>query len=235
MRPNDHEGQSDPGTPRHRRRASDAPLRVLLVDDHTLFRTGLRNLLEERGLDVIEARSGELAADMVQSQAPDVVLMDLHMPGMSGVEATRRVTQLAPSARVVMLTVSAEHQDVLDAILAGACGYLLKDTPPEDIERSIRAAADGTSWVSPRVAALLLERVREAGERPPDDPALARLSERESEILRLIAEGHDNTEIGRRLFISSKTVKNHVSNILTKLQLENRIQAAVYAVRRGLA
>jgi DNA-binding NarL/FixJ family response regulator len=231
----DDERQRETGTPRRGRRAGDAPLRVLLVDDHTLFRTGLRNLLEERGFEVLEARSGELAVGLVGNAVPDVVLMDLHMPGMSGVEATRRVAQTAPTSRVLMLTVSGDQDDVVDAILAGACGYLIKDASIADIESSIRAAADGTSWVSPRVASVLLERVREAGERPTHDPATAELSDREREILRLIAEGCDNAEIGRRLSISPKTVKNHVSSLLAKLQMENRIQAAVYAVRRGLA
>jgi DNA-binding NarL/FixJ family response regulator len=235
MGPND-ERQGEPGTPGHGRRASDAPLRVLLVDDHTLFRAGLRNLLQERGLDVIEARSGELAAELVVNMTPDVVLMDLHMPGISGVEATRRITHVAPTTRVVILTVSADEDDVVDAVLAGACGYLLKDAPTDEIERSIRAATGGESWVSPRVAAVLLGRLREPDRRDPaHDPALAELTDREQEILRLIAEGYDNADIGSRLFISPKTVKNHVSSILAKLQMENRIQAAVYAVRRGLA
>jgi DNA-binding NarL/FixJ family response regulator len=234
MAPND-ERQRETGTPRHGRRASDAPLRVLLVDDHTLFRTGLRNLLEERGFEVLEARSGELAVDLVASAVPDVVLMDRHMPGMSGVEATRRVVQVAPTSRVLILTVSADQEDIVDAILAGACGYLIKDAPVAEIESSIHAAADGTSWVSPRVAEVLLERVRAAGERPARAAVVAELTDREREILRLIAEGCDNAEIGRRLYISPKTVKNHVSSLLAKLQMENRIQAAVYAVRQGLA
>jgi DNA-binding NarL/FixJ family response regulator len=231
----DDERQRETGTPHRGRRTGDAPLRVLLVDDHTLFRTGLRNLLEDRGFEVIEARSGELAVGVVAGSVPDVVLMDLHMPGMSGVEATRRVARAAPTSRVLMLTVSGDQEDIVDAILAGACGYLIKDASVADIESSIRAAADGASWVSPRVASVLLERVREAGERPAHDPALVQLSDREREILRLIAEGCDNAEIGRRLYISPKTVKNHVSSLLAKLQMENRIQAAVYAVRRGLA
>jgi len=151
------------------------------------------------------------------------------------VEATRRVVQVAPTSRVLILTVSADQEDIVDAILAGACGYLIKDAPVAEIESSIHAAADGTSWVSPRVAEVLLERVRAAGERPSRDPVVAELTDREREILRLIAEGCDNAEIGRRLYISPKTVKNHVSSLLAKLQMENRIQAAVYAVRQGLA
>jgi DNA-binding NarL/FixJ family response regulator len=213
----------------------DDALQILLVDDHTLFRTGLRHMLVEHGFDVVEARNGELAVQLAAKIVPDVVLMDLHMPVMSGVEATRRITGAEPSTRVVMLTVSADHQDVVDAVLAGACGYLLKDAPMEEIVASVRAAASGASWVSPRVAGLLLERVREAGESPEHGPVGAELTEREREILRLVAEGKDNTEIAEQLVLSPKTVKNHVSSILAKLQMENRIQAAVYAVRRGLA
>jgi|SRR5919206_1012593 DNA-binding NarL/FixJ family response regulator len=217
------------------RPGEDDALQVLLVDDHTLFRTGMRHMLEEQGFAVVEARNGELAVETAANVVPDVVLMDLHMPGMSGVAATRRITEAEPSARIVMLTVSADEQDVLDAVLAGACGYLLKDAPVGEVVASVRAAAAGASWVSPRVAALLLERVRRAGHAVERQPGAAELTQREREILRLIAEGRDNTEIAAQLFLSTKTVKNHVSSILAKLQMENRIQAAVYAVRRGLA
>jgi DNA-binding NarL/FixJ family response regulator len=217
------------------RSGEDDALQVLLVDDHTLFRTGLRHMLEEHGFAVVEARNGEIAVETAAKVVPDVVLMDLHMPGMPGVEATRSITAAEPSARVVMLTVSADEQDVLDAVLAGACGYLLKDAPVEEVVASVRAAAAGAAWVSPRVAALLLERVRRTGHAVERHAGGAELTEREREILRLIAEGHDNTEIAERLFLSTKTVKNHVSSILAKLQMANRIQAAVYAVRRGLA
>ena len=206
---------------------------MLLVDDHTLFRTGLRNLLQDEGFDVVEARSGEQAVEAAAALAPNAVLMDLNMPGISGVEATRRVKEAAPATPVVMLTVSADEQDVVDAVLAGACGYLLKDAALEEIVGSIRAAVDGASWVSPRVATALLDRVREANERAPL-AAPAKLTDREIEILRLIAEGKDNAEIGAALYISPRTVKNHISSLLTKLQIENRIQAAVYAVRNGL-
>jgi DNA-binding NarL/FixJ family response regulator len=214
--------------------AESAQLRVLLVDDHTLFRSGLRNLLQDEGFDVVEARSGEQAVESAPTLAPDAVLMDLNMPGISGVEATRRIKELAPATPIVMLTVSADEQDVVDAVLAGASGYLLKDASLEEIVGSIQAAVGGASWVSPRVAAALLERVREAAERAPAQEPVAHLTDRETQILRLIAEGKDNAEIGRELFISPRTVKNHISSLLAKLQIENRIQAAVYAVRRGL-
>ena len=221
------EEQHDPG-------GADGPLRVLVVDDHTLFRSGLRNLLEDEGFEVAEARSGQLALQAAAVRAPDVVLMDLNMPGMSGVEATRRIKELSPATPVVMLTVSADDRDVVDAVRAGACGYLLKDAAIEEIVAGIRAVASGESWVAPRVAGTLLARVREASEPPADAMPAADLTEREQQILRLIAEGKDNAEIGDELYISPRTVKNHVSSLLAKLQIENRIQAAVYAVRRGL-
>jgi DNA-binding NarL/FixJ family response regulator len=209
-------------------------LHVLLVDDHTFFRAGLRNLLVDEGFEVSEARSGAQAIDVVAGRAPDVVVMDLHMPGMSGIETTRRLMEVAPEVRVVMLTVSAAQDEIIGAVLAGACGYLLKDAPIEEIVGSLRAAAAGASWASPNVAAVLFERVRAGGEQEPQDDALAALSEREREILRLLADGRDNAEIGRELYISPSTVKNHISAILSKLGVHNRIQAAVYAVRRGL-
>jgi DNA-binding NarL/FixJ family response regulator len=209
-------------------------LRVLLVDDHTFFRAGLRNLLLDEGFEVSEARSGAQALDLVVGRAPDVVLMDLHMPGMSGIDTTRRLLEVAPQARVVMLTVSAAQDEIVGAVLAGACGYLLKDAPIEEVIASVRAAAAGASWASPNVAAVLFERVRAGGEPEPQDDAVAALTDRERDILRLLAEGRDNAEIGRELYISSSTVKNHISAILSKLGVHNRIQAAVYAVRRGL-
>jgi DNA-binding NarL/FixJ family response regulator len=212
----------------------DRGLRVLLVDDHTLFRSGLRNLLMDEGFDVVEARNGEQAVEAATTLAPDVVIMDLNMPGISGVEATRRIKQAAPATPVVVLTVSADEDDVVEAVLAGASGYLLKDASLEEIVGCIHAAMANESWVSPRVASTLLDRVREANERAPAAAPEVKLTERETEILRLIAEGKDNAEIGALLYISPRTVKNHISRLLTKLQMENRIHAAVYAVRSGL-
>jgi DNA-binding NarL/FixJ family response regulator len=209
-------------------------LRVMLVDDHDLFRTGLRNLLEEQGVHIVaEAPDGSSALGLVRELAPDVVVMDLNMPGMNGIEATREIVRLAPLTRVVVLTISDQDDDVMDAILAGACGYLLKDSSIQDLMQGIRAASIGESLISPHIAAKVLQRLRASGIETETGVG-AELSDRETEVLRLIANGKDNAEIAQELHISPKTVKNHISNILMKLQIENRIQAAVYAVRRGL-
>ena len=211
-------------------------LRVLLVDDHDLFRTGLRNLLEEQTVQVVgEAADGAQAIRMVRELAPDVVVMDLNMPGMTGVEATRQVTTLAPLTRVVVLTISDQDDDVMNAILAGACGYLMKDSSIQDLMQGIRAAAVGESLISPHIAAKVLQRLRATGTSEQDAATIrAELSDREIEVLKLIANGKDNANIAAELHISPKTVKNHISNILMKLQIDNRIQAAVYAVRSGI-
>ena len=211
-------------------------LRVLLVDDHDLFRTGLKNLLEEQGVQVVgEAPNGQTALRLAPELVPDVVIMDLNMPGLSGVETTRHLTGIAPLARVVVLTISVDDEDVMDAVMAGACGYLLKDASIEDLLTGIRAAAAGESLISPQIASKVLQRLRSQGK--SEDAAAtirAELSDREVEVLKLIANGKDNAQIASELFISPKTVKNHISNILMKLQIDNRIQAAVYAVRSGI-
>jgi DNA-binding NarL/FixJ family response regulator len=212
-------------------------LRLLIVDDHDLFRTGLRNVLEERGMSVAaEATSGEDAVEAATRLAPDVVLMDLRMPGMGGLEATRRITAAAPRTRVLVLTVSDSDSDVIEAILAGACGYLVKDSSLDDLVRGIELAARGEAAISPSVATKVLDRVR-ATTPDPEYAVLitSELSQREIEVLKLLAHGQDNIQIGRELVISPKTVKNHISSILAKLQVENRIQAALYAIRAGIA
>ncbi|HLX19809.1 MAG TPA: response regulator transcription factor [Gaiellaceae bacterium] len=211
-------------------------LRVLIADDHDLFRTGLRNLLEEQGVQIVgEAGSGVEAVRFVREAAPDVVIMDLNMPGMGGVEATRHIASVAPLTRVVVLTISDEDADVMDAILAGACGYLLKDSSIDELMAGIRAAWRGESLISPTIAAKVLQRVRATSAQPEIAAAIrSELSDREIEVLKLIANGKDNALIAAELHISPKTVKNHISNILMKLQIDNRIQAAVYAVRSGI-
>lgn len=219
-------------------RAAKQPdeVRVLLVDDHDLFRTGLKTLLEEQGLDVVgEAANGQSALRLVGELAPDVVVMDLKMPGISGVETTHQIGSIAPRTRVLMLTISADDADVIDAVMAGACGYLLKDASIQQLIAGIRAAASGESLISPQIASKLLQRLRAQGVRDSAAETIrAELSDRELDVLKLIANGKDNAQIARELFISPKTVKNHISNILMKLQIENRIQAAVYAVRSGI-
>jgi DNA-binding NarL/FixJ family response regulator len=211
-------------------------LRVLLVDDHDLFRTGLRNLLEEQGVNVVgEAENGETAIRLAADLAPDVVIMDLNMPGAGGVETTRRLSSLAPLSRVVVLTISADDDDVMNAVMAGACGYLLKDSSIQELIAGIRAASEGESLISPQIAAKVLQRLRaQSKDADGAETIRAELSDRELQVLKLIANGKDNAQIARELFISPKTVKNHISNILMKLQIENRIQAAVYAVRSGI-
>jgi DNA-binding NarL/FixJ family response regulator len=211
-------------------------LRVLVVDDHDLFRTGLRNLLEEEGVNVVgEAENGETAIRLASDLTPDVVIMDLNMPGAGGVETTRRLSSLAPLSRVVVLTISADDDDVMNAVMAGACGYLLKDSSIQELIAGIRAASEGESLISPQIAAKVLQRLRaQSKDADAAEVIRAELSDRELEVLKLIANGKDNAQIARELFISPKTVKNHISNILMKLQIENRIQAAVYAVRSGI-
>jgi DNA-binding NarL/FixJ family response regulator len=213
-----------------------ADVRVLIVDDHDLFRSGLRNLLEDEGVHVVgEATAGQEALNIVRDIAPDVVVMDLNMPGMGGVEATRHISTIAPLTRVVMLTISDQDNDVIDAILAGACGYLLKDSSIQELIAGIRAASRGESLISPTIASKVLQRVRASSTQPAIETTIrAELSEREIEVLKLIANGKDNAMIAGELHISPKTVKNHISNILMKLQIDNRIQAAVYAVRSGI-
>jgi DNA-binding NarL/FixJ family response regulator len=210
--------------------------RVLLVDDHDLFRTGLRNLLEEQGILIVgEADSGTEALKKIREVAPDVVVMDLNMPGISGVEATRQIAMVAPLTRVLVLTISDQDADVMDAILAGACGYLLKDSSIQDLMTGIRAAAAGESLVSPAIASKVLQSLRATGSSHHEAELIrSELSDREIQVLKLIANGKDNAHIAAELHISPKTVKNHISNILMKLQIDNRIQAAVYAVRSGL-
>jgi NarL family two-component system response regulator LiaR len=209
---------------------------VVLVDDHDLFRAGLRNLLEEQGVRVVaEASTGREALRHVRELAPEVVLMDLNMPDMGGVEATREIARIAPLTRVVVLTISDRDGDILEAILAGACGYLLKDSSIGELLRGISAAAVGESLISPQIAAKMLRELRAASPVFKDAERLrSSLTERELDVLRLIASGKDNAVIAAELHISAKTVKNHISSILMKLHIENRIQAAVYAVRSGI-
>jgi DNA-binding NarL/FixJ family response regulator len=211
-----------------------APITVVVIDDHVLFRTGLRELLEQAEIRVVgEASTAEAGLEVIERQAPDVAIVDLNLPRMSGQNAIRQIATIAPRTQVLVLTISADEADVTDAVLAGACGYLLKDASVGDIASGVRAAAVGESMVSPRMAKTLLDQLRqhESGEVRPH---VENLSTREKEVLRLVVEGKDNATIAQELFISPYTVKNHISNILLKLHVENRLQAAVRAVRDSL-
>jgi DNA-binding NarL/FixJ family response regulator len=212
----------------------EGPPSVLVVDDHELFRRGLVGLLEERGIPIAgEAGAATEAIRRASDVDPAVVLMDLNMPGMSGIEATQRLAAAVPLARVVVLTVATDDQHVANALLAGACGYLLKDAPIEQIVEGIRAAARGEALISPRVAARLLRRLWEPRQIEPELPG-AELTRRELEVLELLARGLDNHQIADVMCLSLHTIKNHVSSIFIKLQVENRIQAAVRAIRGGI-
>ena len=205
-----------------------------MVDDHELFRRGLIGLLEERWIEV--AGEAALAADAIRLAAEIgqcVVLMDLSMPGMSGIEAIQRLAAAAPLARALALTVLADDQHVIEALLAGACGYVVKDATIDEIVEGIRAASRGESMISPRIASRLVHRLREP-ETVEATLTGRELTPREMEVLELLARGLDNSEIAGVLYLSQHTVKNHVSSILIKLQVENRVQAAVRAVRSGM-
>ena len=209
---------------------------VLIVDDHDGFRTGLKDILSESGFNVVgDAADGETALTLVESLAPEVVLMDLQLPRISGLEATRRIAVSSPTTAVLMLTVSANDGDVVEALAGGASGYLVKGTSPETVAAGIYAAARGESLMSVEVASKVFARLRNGGASPlADDVPITFLSPREIDILRLLASGKQNHEIARELVISPFTVRNHISALLQKLHLHNRTQAAVYAIRHGL-
>jgi two-component system, NarL family, response regulator LiaR len=212
-------------------------VRLLVVDDHDVFRTGLASLLSaEDGLEVVgQASGGRMGVRLAAELDPEVVLMDMRMPDISGPEATRQILDRDPDARVLALTVASEDADVSAALQAGACGFLAKDTPIDNLVVAIHAAASGAAWLSPRAAEVVLGRIRAPAPVPePESDRLAQLSEREVAVLRLIASGMENAEIAAALNISPRTAKNHVSNILSKLGLPSRVQAAVYAVRQGV-
>jgi len=214
--------------------ADDGDIKVLLVDDHAVVREGLRTYLDlEERLEIVgEASNGREAVDKVRVLRPDVVLMDLLMPEMDGITATKAIKEVAPEVKVIVLTSFQDDEHILPAIEAGATGYLLKDVSAPELVKAIEGAFEGQAQLHPEVARKLMEQVRQPRRRhePSDD-----LTPRERDVLGLIASGMSNKEIARELVMTERTVKGHVSNILGKLGLQDRTQAALYAVRHGLA
>ena len=208
---------------------------VFVVDDHGFFRAGMRSVLGEHGFPVVgEAPSGEAALPLIERRQPDVVVMDLSMPGMSGAETTREIMRRSPSTTVLVVTVSTGEAEVLEALEAGAAGYLLKDSHPAELIGAIETAVNGDTPLSPRIAKLVVQRARMAPTGQAATVTAADLTEREFEVLRLLADGLDNRQIGEALYLSPTTVKRHVSTIVVKLGVSNRVQAAIWAVRAGL-
>jgi len=207
---------------------------VLIVDDHKVVRQGVRAFMDTQpDISVVgEAGIGEEAITLAAEHAPDVVIVDLVMPGMDGVEVTRRVKQASPRTQVIVLTSYHQDEHIFPAIRAGALSYLLKDVGPAELADAVRKAADGEAVLHPRVAARVVQELHGARQDIPNP--FTELSDREFEVLRLIADGLNNAEIAETLVISEKTVKSHVSNILNKLHLADRTQAAVYAWREGV-
>jgi two-component system NarL family response regulator len=214
---------------------SGEPIGVLVVDDQELFRRGLVMVLSgDDGIDIVgEASDGDAALELVSSSAPDVVLLDIFMPGRSGIETCAAIKDVSPSTRIIMLTASDEESHLYEAIKSGASGYLLKDSSIDQVEQAIRLVADGQSLISPSMATKLLDEFKQlaTGEQSLPSP---QLTNRELEVLRLVARGHNNRQVAGQLFISENTVKNHVRNILEKLQLHSRMEAVMYAVRERL-
>jgi NarL family two-component system response regulator LiaR len=217
-----------------RRQAMDDSIRVLIVDDHAIVREGLRGLLAAApGMTVAgEAADGIEAVAQAQKLAPDVILMDLVMPRKDGIEAIEEIKEIQPLARILVLTSFADDDRVFPAIKAGALGYLLKDSSPRDLLEAIRDVHRGESFLHPAIARKLVRELSQPQDLPP---AAEPLTEREVEVLELVAHGLSNEAIAGRLFLSERTVRGHVSHILAKLHLANRTQAALYALREGLA
>ncbi len=217
------------------------PIRVLIADDHALFRRGLEMVLQgEPGLELVgQASDGQEAVKLAGEVVPDVVLMDIRMPKMTGIEAARKMKEVAPSAKIVILTISDEDDDLFEAIRAGASGYLLKDIPLDELAGSVRAVHGGQSLINPSMAGKLLTEFatlakRDTEEEEAQHVAPPKLTDREMEVLKLVARGMNNRDIAKELFISENTVKNHVRNILEKLQIHSRMEAVMIAVRQKL-
>lgn len=208
-------------------------IRVMVVDDHPVWRDGIRADLEKDGYAVVvaEAADGGEAIVKAREEMPEVVLMDLQLPTVNGAEATRRIVEEAPHTKVLVLSASGEEADVMEAVKAGACGYLLKSTKTEDVVDAVRRVSAGESVFSPSLAGMVLQEFRRMASRDPAEP---RLTARENEVLVLVAKGYTYREIADKLFLSVKTVQNHVQNILAKLHLHKRYELMRYAIQRGL-
>jgi len=233
-------GSREAAAARPRSQGRPEPIRTMIVDDHALFRRGLEMVLdEEADIDLVgQASDGSEAVEKAGESLPDVVLMDIRMPRSSGIEACRAMKEVAPSAKIVMLTISDEEEDLFEAIRAGASGYLLKDLPLDEVAETVRAVHGGQSLINPSMAGKLLTEFatlarRDEEERAQQVPA-PRLTEREMQVLKLVARGMNNRDIAKELFISENTVKNHVRNILEKLQIHSRMEAVMVAVREKL-
>jgi len=216
------------------------PIRTLIVDDHALFRRGLEIVLaSESDIEVVgQAGDGAEAVERAGESLPDVVLMDVRMPRSSGIEACRAIKDVAPSAKIIILTMSDEEEDLFEAIRAGASGYLLKDIPLDEVSEAVRAVHGGQSLISPAMAGKLLTEfaalAKRDQEEPPQQVPAPKLTDREMQVLKLVARGMNNRDIAKELFISDNTVKNHVRNILEKLQIHSRMEAVMVAVREKL-
>jgi DNA-binding NarL/FixJ family response regulator len=211
-------------------------MRTIICDDQAIIRDGLELLLRlERDIEVVaKARDGAEAVDLVAQHQPDLVLMDLKMPDVNGVEATRRIRARFPHVKVLVLTTFDDDEWLFDALRAGAAGYILKDTPREDVVKAVRGTAAGKTFIDPAVAGRVLDRVAGVAHEP-GTLITERLSERETDVLRLLAGGLSNRDIAHRLHLSEGTVRNHVSVIFAKLEVTDRTQAAIIAIRHGLA
>ena len=212
-------------------------IRVVLADDHVKYRTGMGIVIGLHGVTVVgEADNGQEAVEVYARERPDVIVMDVRMPGLGGIEACRRIHEADPGARILMSTMSDDESDLFEAVKAGASGYLLKDLPAEDVADAIRRVHDGQAIIPPSMAATLLQEFSRLSQQPQPTPGTedARLTDREVEVLRLVARGRANREIAGDLVISENTVKNHVRSILEKLHLHSRVEAAVYAHRRNI-
>jgi two-component system NarL family response regulator len=216
--------------------AGAEPVRVLVVDDQELFRRGLIMLLSgDTDIEVVgEAADGVTATDLAVKTAPDVILLDVRMPRRTGVEACRAIKEAVPSAKIIMLTVSDEEADLYESVKNGASGYLLKDSSIEEVAQAIRVVNEGQSLISPSMAVKLIDEFKQMSKPEREQGPALRLTERELEVLRLVAKGLNNREVAKELFISENTVKNHVRNILEKLQLHSRMEAVMYAMREKL-